>query len=114
MSNPDATMGPRVDSMNGALADNWWALALRGAFAILFSLIAFFLPGVTMLSLVLVFAAYSFVDGIFSVCRSSNTRRPLAATCRAAEPRAAARTPPRKANRRWNGTAAHAYGKAVD
>src|ERR1700742_4811048 len=67
MSNADATMGPRLDSMNAALADNWWALALRGVFAILFGLIALFLPGVTILSLVLMFAAYCFVDGIFGI-----------------------------------------------
>jgi uncharacterized membrane protein HdeD (DUF308 family) len=56
-----------VDAKNAVLADNWWALALRGVFAILFALIAFAMPGATMLGLVLVFAAYSFVDGIFNI-----------------------------------------------
>lgn len=56
-----------VDAKNAVLADNWWALALRGVFAILFGLIAFAMPGATMLGLVLVFAAYSFVDGIFNI-----------------------------------------------
>lgn len=46
-----------VDSLNAVLARNWWAIALRGALGILFGIIALVLPGPTMLSLVLVFAA---------------------------------------------------------
>jgi uncharacterized membrane protein HdeD (DUF308 family) len=50
-----------------ALARNWWAIALRGVLGILFGLIALFLPGATMLSLVLLFAAYTLVDGVFAI-----------------------------------------------
>jgi uncharacterized membrane protein HdeD (DUF308 family) len=49
------------------LARNWWAFVIRGLLAVLFGLIALFLPGVTLLSLVLVFAAYAFADGIFAI-----------------------------------------------
>jgi uncharacterized membrane protein HdeD (DUF308 family) len=49
------------------LARNWWALALRGLFAIVFGLIALAMPGLTLYALVIVFGAYSFVDGIFGV-----------------------------------------------
>jgi len=49
------------------LAENWWAIGIRGLLGILFGLIALFMPGVTMLSLVLVFAAYAFVDGVFGI-----------------------------------------------
>jgi uncharacterized membrane protein HdeD (DUF308 family) len=49
------------------LARNWWALALRGLFAIVFGLIAWLMPGITLYALVLLFGAYSFVDGIFGV-----------------------------------------------
>jgi uncharacterized membrane protein HdeD (DUF308 family) len=49
------------------LAQNWWALALRGIFAILFALIAFLAPGLTLTVLVLVFAAYLVFDGIFAL-----------------------------------------------
>jgi uncharacterized membrane protein HdeD (DUF308 family) len=52
---------------NAMLADNWWVVALRGVMAILFGIAAFAVPGATMLALVLVFAAYSLVDGIFGV-----------------------------------------------
>jgi uncharacterized membrane protein HdeD (DUF308 family) len=53
--------------MNNILIRNWWALALRGVAAILFGLIAFVLPGVTLTVLVLFFAAYLLVDGVFAL-----------------------------------------------
>ena len=55
------------DAMTAVLAKNWWAIGIRGVVGILFGLIALFMPGVTMLSLVLVFAAYAFVDGVFAI-----------------------------------------------
>jgi uncharacterized membrane protein HdeD (DUF308 family) len=49
------------------LTANWWALALRGLVAVLFGLLTFFLPGITLVTLVLLFGAYALADGVFNV-----------------------------------------------
>ncbi len=61
----DLTVGPR--GLGAVLARNWWAFAIRGVLGILFGILAFTLPGATMLSLVLFFAAYMLVDGVFAI-----------------------------------------------
>ena len=53
--------------MTSVLIRNWWAFVIRGVLAVIFGLIALFLPGVTMLSLVIVFAAYAIADGILAI-----------------------------------------------
>ena len=52
--------------MISAIIRYWWAFVARGVLAVLFGLIALFMPGVTMLSLVLVFAAYALADGVLA------------------------------------------------
>ena len=49
------------------LARYWWALALRGFVAVLFGLLTFFLPGITLVTLILLFGAYALADGVFNV-----------------------------------------------
>ncbi len=49
------------------LARNWWALALRGLVALMFGLLTFFLPGITLVTLILLFGAYALADGIFNI-----------------------------------------------
>lgn len=46
---------------------HWWVLALRGAFAVLFGLVAWIWPGITVWALVVLFGAYALVDGLFSL-----------------------------------------------
>jgi uncharacterized membrane protein HdeD (DUF308 family) len=53
--------------MGTALAHYWWVLALRGVLGILFGILAFVWPLLTLEVLVLLFGAYSLVDGIFTV-----------------------------------------------
>ena len=61
------TSHPILEEIGARLAARWWAVVLRGVFAIVFAFIAFFAPGATMLSLVYVFAAYAFVDGVVAL-----------------------------------------------
>ena len=67
--------GPEYDLLIAMLARNWWATGIRGVVGILFGLVALFLPGATMLSLVLLFAAYIFVDGVFGIVSAVRAAR---------------------------------------
>ena len=49
------------------LARNWWAIALRGAVAILFGIAALMMPETALVALVLLFAAYLLLDGVFAI-----------------------------------------------
>jgi uncharacterized membrane protein HdeD (DUF308 family) len=53
------------------LAEYWWIFLLRGFFGIIFGVLAFVMPGLTIASLVLIWGAYAFVDGIFSLWASA-------------------------------------------
>ena len=49
------------------LAMNWWAAAIRGVSAIVLGLLAIMLPALTLVGLVIIFAVYCLVDGIFAI-----------------------------------------------
>ena len=61
-----ATGLPQPMLLHG-LAKNWWLLLLRGIAAIVFGILAFAWPGITLLSLVILYGAYALVDGVLSV-----------------------------------------------
>ncbi len=69
LASPPLSVTPsdRMAAMSGLLAQNWWALALRGAMGIVFGVLAIALPGVTLATLVILFAAYMLVDGVFAI-----------------------------------------------
>lgn len=65
----------RAHAMSRLLAQNWWAVALRGVCAIIFGLIALFVPGATILTLVLFFSAYMVVDGVLGIVSAVKAAR---------------------------------------
>lgn len=53
--------------MTELVSKYWWVFVLRGVAALVFGLLAFAQPGITIATLVLFFGAYALVDGVFSV-----------------------------------------------
>jgi len=49
------------------LKGGWWLLVLRGVLAVLFGLLTFAWPGITLVTLVLLFGAYALVNGLFTL-----------------------------------------------
>ena len=58
--------------MIAVFASNWWSLALRGLIALLFGVLAFIWPGISLTALVFLFGAYALVDGLFTIVASLN------------------------------------------
>ena len=50
-----------------ALAKKWWLLLLRGVVAVLFGILAFTWPGLTLVTLVIFYGAYALIDGIVAL-----------------------------------------------
>jgi len=50
-----------------ALAGHWSSLALRGACALLFGILSFVWPGLSLTTLVLIWGAYALIDGILAL-----------------------------------------------
>ena len=57
----------RCDAMSEVLAQRWWAVGLRGILAIIFGLLCLLTPGIAVGALVLLFAAYMLIDGVFAI-----------------------------------------------
>ena len=61
--------------MNGEVIGirNWWSLAFRGIVSVLFGLTVFMWPAITMEALVILFGAFSFLGGVFSIFSAIET-----------------------------------------
>jgi uncharacterized membrane protein HdeD (DUF308 family) len=55
-------------------ARRWWVLLIRGVLAVLFGIMAFAMPGLTVLTLVLLFGAYALVDGLTAIWAAVTSR----------------------------------------
>ncbi|MGE7157032.1 HdeD family acid-resistance protein [Methylobacterium ajmalii] len=64
---PAGPDGGGLEAMASVLAQNWWAVALRGVCGILFGIIAIVSPVATVLTLALLFAGYLIADGVFGI-----------------------------------------------
>ena len=53
----------------------WWMILIRGILAILFGILVFTWPGITLLSLVFVFGFYALADGIANIVTAIGGRR---------------------------------------
>jgi len=53
--------------LRAMLGDNWWLLLLRGIAAIAFGVLAIFWPAITLISLTLLWGAYTLIDGVFAL-----------------------------------------------
>lgn len=70
MTTTQATLGTASLSnlpLSRALAENWWLLLLRGIVAVLFGVLAFAWPGLTLLTLVLFYGVFAAADGILAL-----------------------------------------------
>jgi uncharacterized membrane protein HdeD (DUF308 family) len=50
-----------------SLSQNWWLVFLRGVLAILFGVSAIIWPGITWLTLIILFGVYAIVDGLIAI-----------------------------------------------
>src|ERR671925_110453 len=53
--------------MTDTLIRNWWAVGLRGLCALLFGIVVFFWPGISLLALVFLFGSYVLADGVLAI-----------------------------------------------
>ena len=69
----DTRFGQLVDLI-GEIPRHWWVVALRGLAAVIFGVLAFIWPGMTIAALVLFFGAYAIVDGVLAVYTAFRSR----------------------------------------
>ena len=62
-------------NLAAVLARNWWVLMLRGVVAILFGVLAFASPGISLASLILLFGGYCLADGLMAAWTAFSNRK---------------------------------------
>jgi uncharacterized membrane protein HdeD (DUF308 family) len=68
-------MDNREKQLSNVLSRNWWMVLLRGLGAIVFGILAWLLPGISLAVLVLLFGAFVLVDGILGVWLAIDGRK---------------------------------------
>jgi uncharacterized membrane protein HdeD (DUF308 family) len=63
-----------LDEDLGLFAGRWWTVLLRGITAVMFGVLAFAWPAITLAMLVLLFGYYALTDGIFSLLAAAGGR----------------------------------------
>src|SRR5262245_44190243 len=64
--------------LESEVVEHWWVFAVRGVVAVLFGVLAFLWPGLTLAVLVLLWGAYALIDGVLalvSAFRTTNDHR---------------------------------------
>ena len=70
-------MGTTIGELAAGIGDlprHWWVVVLRGLAAVIFGILAFIWPGITLAVLVLLFGAYAIVDGVLALYAAVRSR----------------------------------------
>ncbi|MGB8706861.1 MAG: HdeD family acid-resistance protein [Dehalococcoidia bacterium] len=65
-------MSATANPMSWFNEKHWWQIALRGLIALIFGIMVLAWPGVSLFILAIIFGAYVFVDGIFTLVAAVN------------------------------------------
>jgi uncharacterized membrane protein HdeD (DUF308 family) len=75
-SAPRGSLAPGASLLH-ALSRNWWLEVLRGVAAVIFGILAFVWPGLTLLTLVLFWGAFVLVDGVLALVAAFKGGNPM-------------------------------------
>lgn len=70
---PDAGL-PNLSDVAAVGKAIWWMVLIRGIAAVVFGILAIVFPGVTMVALAILFAAYSLIDGVLTIVHALRVR----------------------------------------
>ena len=67
MSTAPSPAAPAGELLLPILAKYWWLILLRGIVAIIFGVLAFAWPGITLITLILFYGAFALADGVLAL-----------------------------------------------